>query len=160
MPLPTALVPEQSVLQSIQGCETSQGRRKSTAKGSSQFTAVKQPPEIRSGAMRKLKQEILTDRRLFSLEKLIFWSQHLTPLPGAYLLLNTSCFCWPVRAQTVSKNRTVRKAALGHLINQYFMEQFIEAGLSGLPPLKSKRQPVPERHIREAREIGFISAGG
>lgn len=109
--------------------------------------------------MRKLKQEILTDRWLFSLENLIFWSQRLTPLPRVYLLLRTSCFSWPGHAQTVSKNRTVRKAALGHLINQYFMEQFIEAGLRGLPPLRSKSQAVPERHIRGATEVGFISAG-
>lgn len=95
--------------------------------------------------MRKLKQEIPTDRSLFCLERkktTFLLANTITsdlstilmkriPVPDYFLLLLTS-----VRAQTVFKTRTVRKAALGHLMNQYFMEQFTEAGLCGLPPLK------------------------
>lgn len=53
------------------------------------------------------------------------------PVPDHLLFPLTS-----VSAQTISETRTVRKAALGRLMNQYFMEQFMEAGLRGLPPLK------------------------
>jgi len=53
------------------------------------------------------------------------------PVPDYLLFLLTS-----LRAQTVFKTRTVRKAAPGHLTNRYFTEQFMEAGLVGLPPLK------------------------
>lgn len=117
--------------------------------------------------MRKLKQETPTDRWLFCLETLSFlWmplllisALHLftkcIPVPDYRLLLLTS-----IRAQTIFKTRTVRKAAHGHLMNHSMLSSSLwSQDYVTFLLWRGKSQPVPEQQVREAMKIGFISAG-